>query len=147
MKKILRILPILLVAVLGLTVASCSDEDQPITVTQLPEQAKTFLSTYFPSTGIKTVEKDGDDYEVVLSDGTEIEFNQAGFWTNVDAPAGSTIPNGFYPAAIDEYVGLNLDGAGINEISINQAGYEVELINGTDLYFNPQGEFMGYDPD
>lgn len=148
MKKILKFLPLLLIAVLGITVASCSDDkEEPVPASQLPELSKTFVSTYFPSVQIKSVQKEHDEFEVVLSDGTQIEFYKNGEWINVDAPDGKTIPNGFYPAAIDEYIGLNFDGAGINEISIVQGGFEVELVNGIDLFFNPQGEFLGYQPD
>ncbi len=147
MKKILRILPLMLVAVMGVALWSCSD-DEPEIVQNMPTAAKTFLSTYFPSADIQSVHKDKDDkYEVKLTNGFSIDFNKSGEWTDVDAPAGQAVPTGFYPAAIDSYVASAYSNVGINEISRNDRGYEVELTNGTDLYFAADGTFIGIDPD
>lgn len=147
MKKTFKILSLLLVAVLSSTMLlSCDDkDDDTISVTSLPEQARAFISQYFPSATVMYAQKDNTDFEVTLSDGTKIEFNSAGEWTDVDAASGKTIPNGFYPADIDIYIGLNYDGAGINGISKEPRGYDVELVSGLELIFNQEGSFIGID--
>ena len=147
MKKLYRILPMLLVAVLSIALWSCSDDDEPVPVTKLPSSAQTFLNTYFDNVDIISVTKDKDDYEVLLSNGYSVEFNTSGEWTDVDAPVGKTVPTGFYPAAIDTYISSAYSGSGINEISRIDRGYEVELLNGTDLYFSADGTYIGIDRD
>ena len=53
MKKIF----IALACVFTLVTNACADNYQPITQTQLPENAQTFLSTYFPEAKISLVRK------------------------------------------------------------------------------------------
>lgn len=146
MKKILKWLPLLLVTVVfGAVAAACDDDDKVIGENELPESAKTFVSTYFAPAKVATVYKDGNEYEVMLSDGVRIDFNKSGEWTDVDAPLNEELPTGFYPEAIDTYLLANMDGAGINEISKERYGYDVELVTGTDLRFDSEGKFIRYD--
>lgn len=146
MKKILRFLPLLLIAVTGVAFAACSDDkDEPVSANSLPAAAKSFLEAYYPSVNIVSATKDHDDYDVVLANGHKVEFDAAGNWTDVDAPAGQSIPNGFYPAAIDIYVGETYNGTGINEISKTASGFDVELTTGVDLLFNADGTFVAVD--
>lgn len=142
MKKILKFLPMLLIAVVGITLASCSDKDEPIPSSQLPEKATAFITQYFPSAKVVSAQKDKDSYDVTLSDGTDIDFDKTGEWTSVEAPTTKSIPSGFYPAAIDEYVAENLSGVGINGIEKVKRGYEVELITTTEILFGHNGEFI-----
>ena len=137
----------LLVAVLSIALWSCSDDDEPVPITKLPSSSQTFLNTYFDNVDIISVTKDKDDYEVLLSNGYSVEFNTSGEWTDVDAPVGKTVPAAFYPAAIDTYISSAYSGSGINEISRIDRGYEVELLNGTDLYFSADGTYIGIDRD
>lgn len=146
MRKLMKFLPLLLIALVGLTAWSCSDDkDEPIASEQLPAAAKTFIAAYFPSAKIVSSQKDKDEYEVVLSEGTRIDFDKAGEWKDVDAAPGQTIPSGFYPATIDTYISTNMEGSGINEISKEKRGYDVELVNGMDLLFSYEGNFISFD--
>ena len=111
----------------------------------MPVSARTFVSTYFAPAKVATVYKDGSEYEVMLSDGVRIDFNKSGEWTDVDAPLNKELPTGFYPETIDTYLLANMYGAGINEISKERYGYDVELVNGIDLRFDSQGKFLRYD--
>lgn len=130
---------------------SCSDNDDdkdtPISVSDLPTPAKNFISQFYPSDNVvkvtKEVDKANSTYEVTFKSGQEVEFDAAGQWTDVDAPAGQVVPTGIVPE-IDEYIGLNLGGTGINEISRDSRGYEVELVNGKELLFTLDFVFIGY---
>lgn len=145
MKKIMRFLPMLLIAVLGAAAWSCSDnDDEVISGETIPTAAKAFITQYFPSAKIVTATKDKNEYEVTLSEGTRIDFNISGEWTDVDAAAGKTVPSGFYPEGIDAFIAENLNSVGINEIEKNRNGYEVELLTGADLTFDYEGGFTGY---
>ncbi len=146
MKKILKLLPLLLIAVMGVALSSCdNDKDEPISSTQLPSKATEFISQYFPSASIVSAQKDNDEYDVTLSEGTKIEFNKDGEWIDVDAAVGKTVPSGFYPVEIDNYLSQNFEGQGINEISKVTRGYEVELLSSTEILFGPDGSFIQID--
>ncbi len=115
MKKIFKLLPILLIAVMGIALSSCdNDKDEPIQSSQLPAKATEFITQFFPSARIVSSHKDKDDYEVTLSEGTQIEFNKDGEWIDVEAADGKTLPSGFYPVQIDEYLSQYFEGQGIS---------------------------------
>lgn len=144
MKKVLFYLPLLILTMVCVGVTSCSDDDDDklISDNELPVAAKSFVTTYYPTATIKSTHKDKNEYKVRLSEGTEIEFNKEGEWKDVDAPWGQTVAKGFYPAVIDTYLETNMRGAGINEISKERRGYDVELLNGKDLLFSYEGELL-----
>ena len=150
MKKTFRLLPILMMVLTLGVFSSCKDDkdnDEPSSPKNLPTLAKTFINTYFPDVQIRTIdyEKNSqyEDYEVTLANGYNITFDGKGNWTDVDAPSGITIPDGIAPQPIANYVADNYPNDGINEIEKNSMGYEVELVSGIELNFNPQGEFTG----
>lgn len=149
MKKFLKFMPLLLIAVFGVTVWSCSDDDkdEALAVNMLPDQAKEFVAQYFPDAAIIAAKTDGNEYDVLLSNGTKIDFDKTGEWQDVDAPRGAVLPAGFYPSAIDDYVAANYQGSGINEISKETRGYDVELTSGVDLVFDTAGQFVSVDKD
>lgn len=149
MKKLLKSFAIVAVLILGASVlASChKDEDKTIAYDMLPAQAQTFVAKYFPGIQVLTVTKEHStelgQYEVKLKNGVELEFDGAGEWVVVDAPAAMIIPTGIAPAKIQDYVTTSYPGYGINEISRSQFGYETELTNGIELVFTLSGDFVG----
>lgn len=78
MKKIFGFLPLLLISVMCIAVTACSDDDDDAVIgkNELPAAMTSFVSTYFPSQEINVSQKDNDGYEVMLSDGTMIDFNR-----------------------------------------------------------------------
>ncbi len=144
MKRLFKFLPLLLAGIFATTLWSCSDDD-PVNPKELPSVAQTFLDSFYPSAKIVSVTKDKNEYDVVLSNGHSVDFNKNGEWIDVDAPAGQTVPTGFYPADIDTYIATNFANAGINEISVDTRGFEVELVNGVELLFDSTGNFIGLD--
>ena len=151
MKRLKTLLPLLFLAVFGVAMASCSDDDNDkdliITASNLPEVSRTFISTYFPNATVVKATKDKDEYEVILSDKTQIDFYTSGEWKDVDAPAGQALPTGFYPADIDLYLAFNLEGVGVNEISKESYGYDVETVTGLDMRFDHDGKYLSTDRD
>lgn len=143
MKKLLKFVPLLLIAVVGVMMSSCSDDDKdaPSNV-NLPATAQAFINQYFPQNHIKLVKEDNNEYEVTLSSGIEIEFTKAGEWSKVEAPDGQNIPKKFYPLSIDEYIGLHIDGAIINEVSRTTSGYTIGLVGGQEVYFDSEGQYL-----
>lgn len=148
MKKFVKFIPVLLIALVGsMMLWSCDndDTDDVISTGAIPTAAKAFIEEYFPTANIISATKDKNEYEVILSDGTHIDFNKSGEWTAVEAPVAMTVPTGFYPADIDAYIEQNYPESGINEISKEKRGFDVELTTGIELVFNSEGSFIGID--
>ena len=134
MKKIL----FLLTCILTLTVVSC---EKHVTYDKLPQKAKLFITNYFPDSQVISVEKNGSSYDVLLTDGTDLEFNKSGDWTEVNCQT-RPVPVGIAPAAIQSYVMTNFPEAFIVKIKIERKNYEVELNNDIELTFDKNGMLL-----
>ena len=114
----------------------------------LPEAVNAFVKQYFPNATIAGVEMDSDhggvEYDVHLSDGTEIDFDVNNQWDNVDCHT-KAVPASLVPKAIAAYVSSNYQNMAITKINKEYHGYEIELANGLDLNFDRSGNFMGMD--
>lgn len=137
---------ILLAAIPMLFLQSC-DTERFIGIADLPEKAATFIQNNFPSAEVISVVKDYDDlsytYDVVLSDGTMIEFKRSGEWKDVDART-SKVPDAIVPVDILNYVQTNYEGNYIVDIS-RDIRYDVELDNKRELVFALTGTYLGVD--
>ena len=109
----------------------------PIKQSDLPKSAQTFLTKYFPGDNVRKAEKEqgrrGNEYEVDLTSGAEVDFRDNGDWKEVKAARGHSVPAGIIPAAIAKFITTNFPEQSIVEISRKRGGYEVELSNGTEL--------------
>ena len=133
-------------AIVGLALSSCGEDDEKeISSGKLPAAAKEFINQYWPSTGIVSSRQERKDYEVILADGTRLNFDKEGSWFEVEARLGQTVPTGFYPVEIDVYIASHLNGAGIHEITKETVGYEVKLLTGVELLFSNEGTYIGID--
>ena len=136
----------MLAAIPMLFLQSC-DTERFIGIADLPEKAATFIQNNFPSADVISVVKDYDDlsytYDVVLSDGTRIEFKRSGEWKDVDART-SKVPDAIVPADILNYVQTNYEGNYIVDIS-RDIRYDVELDNKRELVFALTGTYLGVD--
>lgn len=146
-----------LILLLGLTTTfvSCSSDDDNmetiVKVKDLPEEAQTFLNTYFKGIEVQSVEKimNGNVavYEVNLSNGFEIVFNSEGEWQEVDAPDNLSVPMEIIPEQIRATLNEQYPGYGVSEINTSGQNYVVELSNNQggpsiNLVFNQAGEIV-----
>lgn len=134
---------------LTLGMASCSSETTTHDASILPAKARDLISQNFTS-AISVIETEKSlgkthEYEVVLTDGTQIEFNGDGEWKSVDTPNNLPIPQGMVPTAIARFVAEKHAGAYIVGIDKNKKGYEVELSNEVEIQFDAGGNFLSYD--
>ena len=129
------------------------DKEQTIDQTALPQTAIDFIKTAFPNAnGYKKITKnaipdDGVVYEVRLNDNTELELDTNGDWLEVKAKRGA-LPQTFLstlPVNIVSYLNKNQTGIGVEEVSKDRKGYEVELINGIEIEFDTNGNFLSID--
>lgn len=143
MKKILLIMAL----IAGIFSASARD-NYTHDVNILPTAAQTEIKNNFKATvsHIK-VEKDWGrvtEYDVVLTDGTEITFDRDGNWKDIEVRIGKSVPSVYVPSAIQTYVNQNQKKATIVGIEKDRSGYEVELSNGVEMKFNAEGKFVKY---
>lgn len=110
----------------------------------LPEAAQQFIAQYFAGTTVVNVELDDFIYEVLLSNGVELEFNMNGNWREVDCHTFA-VPQGIVPANIENFVGTSYPNNFIVKIEINNQRYEIELNNHLDLVFDINGNFLYID--
>lgn len=114
---------------------------------ELPEMVSAYVSQLFPNEKIKTVEVDKGDhwetYEVKMSGGTELSFDQNNQPTEIKCKNG--IPASALPLNIAGYVTKNHPNIKIVEYEMDEEGYEVELENGDELEFDSEGNFVEMD--
>ena len=109
----------------------------------------TFVNTYFPQVGIQRVKREGNKYEVKLTDKTEIEFNLSFVWKSIDCEESQVygmVPTELVPVQITNYVNANFPGKHIDQIEKkNNGNWEIELNNGIEIIFDSNFNFIGFD--
>lgn len=148
MKRSFRMMMVALCCiVLGCTTA-CADNDKPIEVSNLPAKAQTLLSTHFNNQKVvlATIEAGivNKSYDVVLQNGTKLEFDKKGNLTEIDCKQGS-VPAKLVPQPIASYVQTNYPGQSVKKIEIDRNEHEVELTNGLDITFNKHFKVIDID--
>lgn len=142
MKKFL----VTLFSVVAASVSSGVFAGTPITQSELPKAAQTFISKYFPDDKVWEAEKDrgshGIEYDVDMESGAELEFMSDGTWKGLKSARGKSIPSAVIPAAIVKYVNANFQSQSIVEISRKRGGYKVELSNGSELMLTEDAKPM-----
>ena len=132
---------------LVLLMTSCSD--RPVAPAELPAPITAFIQQNFPNQAITFAQKDleimGWQYDVVLADGTQIEFDTDQMWDKIQCPMTNPVPAVLIPAPIMAYLQGNFPGVMIQKIDKDSFGYEVELATGLELKFNQQGALMEMD--
>lgn len=145
MKKI----TFMLLIMIGVISAASAKDTYAHDASVLPKAARTTISNNFKSeVSLVKIDKDFgrvSEYEVILTDGTEISFDRDGNWYNVETSAAKSVPAAFIPKGISNFVAKNHKGARIVGIDKERNGYDVELSNGIDIKFNKAGEFRRYD--
>ena len=98
----------------------------PLPAEQLPAKAQAFVQDNFEYNSIVAVESITDTYMCVLNDGTVIDFDKKGTWSNVDCNENS-IPLNFVPRSLLQYVYGNYPCCTINKVNRGNQGYAVRL--------------------
>ena len=148
MKRIFRILMIAICCMVSCNMAANAGNDKPISVNALPAKAQTLLNNHFNSQKVMlaTIESGvvSRSYDVVLQNGTKLEFDKKGNLTEINCKQG-IVPVELIPQAITNYLKDNYAGQSVKKIEINKNEYEVELTNGLDLTFNKHFQLIDID--
>lgn len=145
MKKILTLL--LVVAGVSLTAAARDKYSHDVNV--LPAAARTVLKANFrPEVSVIKIDRDFgrvSEYEVILTDGSEVTFDRKGNWKEVESPAKGSVPSRMIPKAIADYIKANRKNVRVVGMERKRGGYEIELSDGVEMKFDKSGRFVGYD--
>lgn len=130
------IITIITVAAASLFIAEASDK--PISFSQLPPAAQSFISMNLPEEKISYVTVDDDflcpDYTVMFANGTKVEFKNNGALEKIESLDG--VPADIVPIQLREYVRLHYPASVITGYETGRKTYEIELSNRLDLKFN-----------
>ena len=149
-RSLLAFLPLLL----GVLLFTSCDVEKEIDFCDLPAEARSFIDNYFPEADILSITREKEDgrkeYQVQLSDGTEMEFDEDGAWTNIECYY-SPLPTGILPATVIAKVEELHSEAYINGVEKEQGGYVVEVTAADgidwDMRFNAQFEYVSQSQD
>lgn len=132
------------IVAVSFSLAGCEKETL-LTEAQIPSEIKSFIATHFPSRTVLQSVKDKDKFEltynIVLSEGTLLEFNRK---KEIIAIEGNTpLPESVIPNTIFSYVNSNYAGNHVVEWELtDKKNQQVELNNGLELLFNQSGVFL-----
>lgn len=139
-----------LAAILAIAPAlvSCDKEDKLIGENELPARAAEFIKEHFSGIKISAIMLDRDlfekTYEVFLADGSNLDFDKNGDWTDIECHS-TAVPGNIVPEKIRSYVTSNHASRQIVGIDRDKHDYELELDNGLDLKFDLNFNIIGYD--
>lgn len=123
-------------------------------VTELQAQTiDNFLKTYFPDVEMLSTIRDGLDYDVTLSDYTQIEFdgNIVGKkleWDEINCKHSTvytTVPAALVPTEIADHVSRLHSEQRIVKIAKDFRGWEIELSNGIEIEFDRKFNIIDFD--
>jgi len=143
---------IIIIAALFIGFALCTTSCSKEANAQTQISINNFVATYFPNEEVIATIKDGFDYDVTLSDYTQISFDGSLFgkldWDEVDcrrANMNTTVPAALVPAEINNLVSRLHGGQTITKIAKDNRGWDIELTNGIELEFDKRFNLVDMD--
>lgn len=140
-----------ILAILSLSVAiACADNNKITKDTGvLPATSRQFISEHFGDIAVSHIQIEKnlvltDSYDVILTDGTNVEFNRKGEWKEVNRH-NLPVPGAIIPETIQNYVRQNYPLAMIVAVDKDFREYEIDLDNGIELKFDLQGNLVDLD--
>ncbi|RED27109.1 putative PepSY-like beta-lactamase-inhibitor [Flavobacterium cutihirudinis] len=135
----------IIISTLALSLALTVNAQKKIAVSELPKESQQFLKQYFNHTSVDIAKKDAEHgekgYEVILKDGTEVEFWKDGSYREVDGD-DKPIPTEFIPKEIKDYVAKHYPNEKITHIDYGHKDLDVDLTNKIDLEFTKDGKIL-----
>lgn len=141
---------IILIGLALMTNMACADNDKVTNnINELPQVSRTFLNNYFNGNKVSHIKIDKDlflvdSYDVILTDGTSVEFNRNGEWKEVKS-FQQNIPDTLIPVEIRQYVSQNYPGQKIMTVERGKRKVSVDLANGLELKFDLNGNLIDID--
>lgn len=130
---------------------SCSGRDNVTTdTTVLPPNAISVIKSNYADANIVQIEIErkaigGDEYEVILANGTKIDFNHDGSIESVKAGPNGEVPLALVNGNVSKYLSANYTGQKVTEYDVDGKGIEVKLSSGIEVEFDSAGQFLRLD--
>lgn len=146
-----RNLSLIAAAALAVGVAACGSKDSVTTdPATIPAAARESLTRLYPDAKVAQVKIDKetfgtDEYEVTLNNGASVDFRADGIVKKVKAAPGDTVPAGFLPDSVANYLRQNYADAKVVKYDVDDKDQEVKLSNGLELKFDLQGRYLSLD--
>lgn len=121
-----------------------------VDVSSLPDKAREFIRKHFRELEVVKCSEDYADrsYEVALSDGTDIEFDSKGEWTEVDAGDSRLLSKDMVRHLLPDRAYRELEHRSVihkvETVKRGQKGYKVELrdVDLDDYRFSTDGKLL-----
>jgi len=130
--------------------AITASAQKKIEISELPQPARDFIEKHFKGISVDKVKKDAEHgekgYEVILGDGTELEFWKDGSYREVDGK-DKAIPTAFIDPKIVAYVEKHYPKRKITHIDYGHKDVDVDLTGDLDLEFTKEGTFIKGEKD
>ncbi|MBD5389950.1 hypothetical protein HDR64_02440 [bacterium] len=134
----------MLAVCLILGIGAAMADERPISVSELPKGAQSFLKKNYPKEkSMSAFIKNGryaTTYEVKFGN-VEVEFTAEGEWKEVECKYGE-VPADIVPKGVAAAVNEHFSHVPIVEIERDRRGYEVKLANGTKMTFDVKGNVV-----
>ncbi|WP_029035639.1 PepSY-like domain-containing protein [Salinimicrobium terrae] len=118
----------------------------------LPATAQNFVSEHFSAVTVNEVEEysnwqiwEDEKYEVRLSNGIELDFDENGNLIEIDSQRNEAITMSALPSKVTSYLEANYPNAQVIGWEKQDKEQEIELADGTELEFDIQGNFRKID--
>lgn len=125
------------------------NEDVVLSDADIPAQIKNYVTLHFASGSINKAVKDKEPnsitYDVYLSNGTELEFDQN--FNIIDIDGSAKLPDSVIPEKILNYVTEKYPGNYITGWELEANYQQVQLNNNVELEFDTEGNFLRIDND
>ena len=117
---------------------------------KIPHLAQNQLKAYFPDATVVEATKDEskikNNYEVVLSDGTKLEFDKDGNWLFVDR-GGEPIPTRMIPGQVHMVLNKNFGEYKVIKMEKDEKrNSEITLSDGTKVFFDTFLKYVKTEP-
>lgn len=112
-----------------------------VQLSSIPQNAQNFIKQHFPNIQVSYIERDWDDIEVYLANGTQIEFFPNGDWKEVKCYMN--MPASILPANVMATIQITYPQAAIIKIEKQFTIFEVKLNNMMELYIDNNGTLIG----
>ena len=112
-----------------------------VQLSSIPQNAQNFIKQHFSGIEVTFIERDWDDIEVYLANGTQIDFFPNGDWKEVKCYGN--MPNTILPANVMNTVKRTYPNAAIVKIEKQFTTFQVKLNNMMELYIDSNGQLLG----
>ncbi|KLI19183.1 hypothetical protein SZ47_06285 [Brachyspira hyodysenteriae] len=112
-----------------------------VQLSSIPQNAQNFIKQHFANVKVTFIERDWEDIEVYLENGTQIDFFPNGDWKEVKCYGN--MPATILPANVMNTIRRTYPNAAIIKIEKQFTIFEIKLNNMMELYVDNNGQLLG----